>query len=64
MIDNILKNTHPEWHDILTQALLAMDKKYLGELGILPTPRGVCGGARGAADKPRVVGGVYYLPKQ
>jgi uracil-DNA glycosylase len=32
MISDLLKNTHPEWHDILTKALLEMDKSYLDEL--------------------------------
>ncbi|MCH9756733.1 MAG: uracil-DNA glycosylase [Gammaproteobacteria bacterium] len=32
MISNFLKDTHPEWQDILQEALLAMDKAYLATL--------------------------------
>jgi uracil-DNA glycosylase len=32
MMSNFLRNTHPEWHDILTAALLAMDENYLASL--------------------------------
>lgn len=29
MISDFLSGTHPEWHEILTQALLSMDRDYL-----------------------------------
>jgi uracil-DNA glycosylase len=36
MVTDFLKNTHPEWQDILTKALLAMDDDYLVELKSQP----------------------------
>jgi uracil-DNA glycosylase len=32
MVSELLQDTHPEWHDILNEALLAMDQDYVSHL--------------------------------